>query len=160
METFFPLCGKIPKTFSIVWKKRRKFFPLCGKFAESFSIAWKKWPCFSTVWKIFFHSVENMNLHFQRREATCVQEMISNRKYGLSVNSVPLTLAFRFGTPFALKSSTPYWMYYFLPELNRTSFSHRIEPSAPQYSLENSRVNLFMAFAYSRRNCSFFSLAL
>ena len=55
-----------PKTkFSTVWKKcfhcvekRRNVFPLCGKIAKTFSIVWKKWACFSTVWKIFFHSVE------------------------------------------------------------------------------------------------------
>jgi len=35
VETFLPLCGKIPKTFSIVWKKM---------------------PFFSTPWKHSFHN--------------------------------------------------------------------------------------------------------
>ena len=41
-----------------------KFFPLCGKSPKSFSIVWKKWPVFSTVWKIFFHSVEKSRKSF------------------------------------------------------------------------------------------------
>jgi len=48
----------------------------------------------------------------------------------------------------------------FFPELNWTSLFHNIEPSGAQYSLENSRVNLLITFAYSTWNCSFFSLAL
>jgi hypothetical protein len=35
------------------------FFPLCGKTAKHFSIAWKNRANFSTVWKTFFHTMEN-----------------------------------------------------------------------------------------------------
>ena len=35
------------------------FFPLCGKIAKKFSIVWKNPGRFSTVWKKVFHSVEN-----------------------------------------------------------------------------------------------------
>jgi len=31
------------------------FFPLCGKIQKSFSIVWKKTPIFSTPWKNAFH---------------------------------------------------------------------------------------------------------
>jgi hypothetical protein len=34
------------------------FFPLCGKIANTFSIVWKNRPKSSTLWKTFFHSVE------------------------------------------------------------------------------------------------------
>jgi hypothetical protein len=36
------------------------FFPLCGKIVKHFSIVWKNRPDFSTVWKTFFHSVEKL----------------------------------------------------------------------------------------------------
>ena len=35
------------------------FFPLCGKIAKKFSIVWKNPGRFSTVWNKVFHSVEN-----------------------------------------------------------------------------------------------------
>jgi hypothetical protein len=37
---------------------RRKFFPLCGKTPKTFSIVWKKSAFFSTPWKTAFQSVE------------------------------------------------------------------------------------------------------
>jgi len=51
------------------------FFPLCGKIQKSFSIVWKKTPIFSTPWKTFFHSVEN----FLRTNKS--QYPISNNQY-------------------------------------------------------------------------------
>jgi hypothetical protein len=33
--------------------------PLRGKIPKHFSIVWKNTPFFSTVWKTFFHTVEN-----------------------------------------------------------------------------------------------------
>jgi hypothetical protein len=35
------------------------FFPLCGKIAKHFSIVWKKQAIFSTVWKNIFQTMEN-----------------------------------------------------------------------------------------------------
>jgi len=34
------------------------YFPLCGKIVKTFSIAWKNRAVFSTLWKSFFHTVE------------------------------------------------------------------------------------------------------
>ena len=49
METFFPLCGKIPKSFSIVWKNREKFF-----------------HCVENVWISQYSSIPNF--HFFQDE--------------------------------------------------------------------------------------------
>jgi hypothetical protein len=37
------------------------FFPLCGKLAKHFSIVWKNPADFSTLWKHIFHTVENFS---------------------------------------------------------------------------------------------------
>jgi len=69
VETFFPLCGKIPKTFSIVWKKRQKFFHCMEKTLKVFPLRGKNGPVFPQCGKYFsiawknrekvFHTVEN-----------------------------------------------------------------------------------------------------
>jgi len=69
VETFFPLCGKIPKTFSIVWKKRQKFFHCVEKSLKVFPFRGKNGPVFPQCGKYFsiawknrekvFHTVEN-----------------------------------------------------------------------------------------------------
>ena len=59
-------CGKSPDEVDFAAvdgffhsvEKPRKLFPLCGKIPESFSIVWKNPGKFSTVWKKVFHSVE------------------------------------------------------------------------------------------------------
>ena len=96
LKPSFPHCGK---SFSIVWKNREIVFPLCGIFAESFSIAWKKWACFSTVWKIFFHSVEKSRKSFPYC-GILAGAMSSYRVYVVRYTYIHMHLCFKYACVF------------------------------------------------------------
>ncbi|HPK69894.1 MAG: hypothetical protein KBF08_02575 [Kiritimatiellae bacterium] len=50
----FPLRGKNPESFSIVWKNRPNFFHTVEKLAAHFSIRGGQYAHFSTLWKTFY----------------------------------------------------------------------------------------------------------
>jgi hypothetical protein len=60
-----------------VFHSVENFFPLCGKIAKKFSIVWKNRAVFSTVWKIIFHSVENVEPRFPAGGARALVLLLS-----------------------------------------------------------------------------------